>query len=241
MKQFITTIVLFGIALSTTSDAAFAPEEPPPTDTDVRVLFIVDPVTVTGAQIIDRMDAVRQAWDSTQLNMSVPVGLTFANGGAPLIFFENLEGKSQEQAEIAVNLSLNALQDGGPSIRDEHKADIVIYVRETVPQLSIGESCGFVDRENWKTGTDDFQGIGVPPFDLDRRMFNSAYIAFVGTRKPSGDTCTKDVAAHEFGHLFGAGHTNLDQPSSGLFENSRANYQLKPNLNRPGFSGGFLS
>lgn len=229
MKQFITMIILFGVALSTTSDAAVVPEAPPPIDTDVRVLILFEAFLVSGQEISDRKAAIQQAWDSTQFNMPVPVGLTFANGGVAEQFSANIDGMSQKDAEIEVNRLLNTLQNGGPSLRDEHKADVVIYILETAPPLLGLPSCGFVDRQYWKTGTDDFQ----PILGLDRRMFNSAYIAFVATRKPSGATCAKDVAAHELGHIFGAGHTNYNQPSGGLLENSRSRWQLKSTYSPP--------
>lgn len=107
MRRIITMIVLFGIALSTTSDAAFSPEAPPVVDTDVRVLIVYDPFFVSGQEIQDRKEAVRQAWNSTQFDMPVPVGLTFANGGVAVPLAANIEGMSQDEAEIVINGFLN--------------------------------------------------------------------------------------------------------------------------------------
>ena len=140
------------------------------------------------------------------------ISITLVNGGASTPLSSTLSGATDEQKrQSATNHS--QLRE----MRDYYSADLVVVFTNSLSANTCGHS-GLPSAHNW-TGTGAAL-IGNP----DLRQSEVYFISLVTL---AGDCSTwARLAAHEVGHLFGAGHEEgaIVNPFHGLFTDSYADF-----------------
>lgn len=172
-------------------------------DTEITVLA----VTTGGADVntvVTQMDYLAEHWPSSN---GVPVFLV--NGGVPVTLTSTVfTGSALTQL---ASITQHPNWDG---LRTTYGADIMLVFTG-----SISGSCGQAIQYNWTSSLDPIPGIfSQNPQGLDLNGRDDSYYALVSTN----GICPVLTAAHEFGHLFGGGHTREFNFDEYLFDDSHA-------------------
>lgn len=217
-------VMVIGLLLSS-STLNWAAVGPPQVDDTVHVLIVKEPNV--DQQFVDyQLGLLILAWSNSEfINGDAPVIVSIVNPGAALSTLIDFSG-SLDSHITAVKTLVSSSVAGNPSMRDSFAADVVIAFVDT---LGVG-NCGYAPQLNW--GPPENEYIPDPLTDnLDLRARDDDfvggnigyYVALVAANSPCDNWLNIDVAAHEFGHLFGAGHHDGQaglQP--GLYPNSKA-------------------
>lgn len=207
----------------------------------IHVLVVADP-HVLDTDINAHLDFLERTWNwLLNWNGSIDAPKTtikiIDNGEwppEPLVYFTPLSGTASEQwATIKFRISDKGVNGSNPSARERKAADVIIAFTETIDRDPEAERpiCGFAPQDNWAPPGGEGGEFVDPDLDgLDLRGRDDElgspgyYVALVA----AGTDCLNEwTTAHEFGHLFGAGHYDIppDVPSDSdpwLFSDSRA-------------------
>jgi hypothetical protein len=122
------------------------------------------------------------------------VSIELVNGGVPEMLTGAITGSTNDQQQISARNNASLIQK-----RDAHIADLVVVF---VDELPVTTNCGWGRNYYWQNGTGMFPSSGP-----DMRPQELYYVALV-SRSPACNAFPRwhIYAAHEVGHLFGAGH-----------------------------------
>ena len=216
-----TFAVALGLLLSFDHAYATTVDEPPPDET-IHILVFKEP-NVDQSFVDSKMQILMSAWDNSEfIHDDAPVSLTIINPGAAFSTVINLSNSSPLTAIDGIKLLVSTSLLGNPSIRDALAADVImLFVDE------FGLPCGKAPQDNWLGPTATYEE-GPDGLDLRGRGINVTdgfYVAAVASEGLCAMSKYSDTAAHEFGHLFGAGHDSAGA-QTGLLPNSRPTYDL---------------
>lgn len=221
MKKCIALILCLAPIFFSSANSSLNPPAP---DTTIQILIFKEP-SVSQSFVNSQVSRMQSVWSNTQFtNGSAPVSLSVINPGAALSTVVNLGGDPLVQI-ASVKTLVSTSVAGLPSIRDALAADVVIAFVDSLQGL-----CGFAPQENWSgPGKDFIEGANTPGLDLrgadDDGFGPGYYVALVANDGVCSFAGNSDTAAHELGHLFGAGHYEvIGSPATktGLYQNSRA-------------------
>lgn len=181
-------------------------------DYAVKIIGIVEP-TANLSPFATQMSKISTVLGNTP-GLLGQVSIVYGNLGQPIIAPYTINGTSNE------SMRSNAV-GAVMSDRNSHSADLVIVF---VDQLFDG-ACGFAGLSidhNWSGPAAAMQPFSGP----DLRQKEDYFVALVSTEQHCRNINV--LAAHEVGHLFGAGHEEAAGPYfKGLHSNSYADF-LKP-------------
>lgn len=214
----------------------------------IHILVVADP-DVVSRDIEAHLDFLERTWDYYNGFFASPeTAIKIVDNGEhpaePLVYFTPLSGTASEQIDsVKFRVSDEGVNGSNPSIRDRKAADVIIAFTEAIDSDPEEEEnpngepdpsrpiCGFAPQDNWAPPGGE-GGVFVDP-DLDGLDLRGRddepgspgyYVALVA----AGTDCLNEwTTAHEFGHLFGAGHYDVPphlSPDSDpwLFSDSRA-------------------
>lgn len=231
--------VLVLISICFAYNSAFSAVDPTLPEDTIHILVVKED-GVSQSVIDENLENIMWAWQFSDFaggEGGAPVTLTIINPSTPLILIVSPDGDGIEnQASVAAQVSIPAPE---VSLRDAFAADVVLAFVDSIdgPPPEPGQpplvSCGFAFSPLWSGPTAQFQVTPgtIPPVDL--RGQNQYYVAVVATESPCNYSLFDvDTAAHELGHILGAGHYE-DDPSNpsdptqtGLFPNSRSDTKI---------------
>lgn len=191
-------------------------------DTDIRVLGLYLSPIEDFNDAKQALATIPSAWNNTSVGGLTPTSITLVNGGNPLPLYSVPSG-------LSANATIQNLYISGElnQARMFHAADVVVVFVGPIMALGFMGVCGIAPNPNWIS--DLGLGTFIPTSSglLDLRGASNAYIAAVSTDSASCDN-RADVAAHEFGHLLGAGHYKDDRSDghSWLFTDSHASFRV---------------
>lgn len=183
-------------------------------DIVIRVLFVVEDSSLT-ADAIDMGEHLEQTWSTTNFQGAAGgVSVEVMSPSSPVIYPGSFSGDPDDRRD-QLKAYVEQPHPSSPShtIRAYWGADLVIGLTHNLPSL-----WGYAPMDNWvKRGFFPDEPEFVPNCVqgcLDLRGADEWYLAIVQAN--AGEY----IAAHEFGHLFGAGH--LDTTDTWLTEESHA-------------------
>jgi len=178
------------------------------TDSEIKILSVYASNASTGTWIAKQKTALTY-FDTVWDNSSIVVPVNILNNQNSLPLNSQLSGSSVQQHQQAE--SLQSLID----LRNNYGADLVV-----VFTTGVSDACGVAPTEYWINSS--VPTTFIPNSSgLDLRAKEVGYIALVDI------ACDLDVAAHELGHLFGAGHVTASGGSHPyLFDDSHADAQF---------------
>jgi Metallo-peptidase family M12B Reprolysin-like len=179
--------------------------QPAIADTVIRVLGVVrQGSSVDGQKMLTQLTTLRDTWNNSGLSASSTGGITIqlVNENSPALVILPSLPSSGDIAQWAQN------QGAMVAKRNENNADIVVFF---VPGAQA--YCGVVPQvSGWSRSRQFVAGSG----GLDLRFAEDFWLAVVA---PTPSDCPDQIAAHEVGHLLGAGHVNV---SSSMYPDSQA-------------------
>lgn len=187
----------------------------------VRIAAVRNSNAVNIVEMEGQMDAIIDAFQQTP---GVTVSIDLVNGGIAFPLTTNIVGSTLGSRHFSAfnNASLKAR-------RNDKSADLIVAFVESLPGGSGTQTCGWAPMPYWQTG------LGVLPPTPDRRGQETYYIALVSNASSCNNVDWSEVfAAHEVGHLFGAGHRY--GLFNGLVSGQSYGDYLDPNV-RPGNQG----
>ena len=229
-----TTIALACIAFSIASTAR-AQVNPPVIDNKIRILLVGDLQYTDPAKIEARKEFLQETWDNS--SNTAGISIEFANNGNPIEFelpFPNsmLTGDANNQIKLLdefANYKVDPSDPDSVSWRTYFSADVVIGFTNLVVGF-----CGYAPQPYWIGPSPQF----IPDPDpvnvgMDLRGAKNVdgligYIALVSLDDLYYPCDEFDwTAAHEVGHLLGAGHyDNAPAGESWLYSDSRADVNV---------------
>lgn len=170
----------------------------------LKIMAVYDP-GVSTSNVVAQMSAIQTVFGNTPGLGGLSI--TLVNGGVPYVLSSALTGSTKELKRISArnSTSLNTL-------RNNHDADLVVVYTD-----DLFGSCGYAGI----TAVHNWSGAGAAVVgNPDLRQAEDYFVALVS------ETCTWNrVAAHEVGHLFGAGHQRAAGAGTrGLFTDSRGDF-----------------
>jgi hypothetical protein len=225
MRIMVFSAVLLFLALwSRDVFATTKPELPPPVDTTIRVLLVADS-RLSANDVNEARSYLLTTWSSTSFQTAFPTTITIANGGIPLVAGASVfSGEADDQIGNLRNVVEFLTPPLLENLRDYHAADVVIGLTSVID----GGGCGQGPQDNWLGLFPNFQ---ITSGVHDLREADDDYI---GLARISGNiSCQPYLAAHEFGHLLGAGHRDsIHNFNGGLLSNSKAlSFVIGPPVN----------
>ncbi len=163
-------------------------------DTEISVLGLVLPGADANKSAM-WLASLEEFWPSSSTGITIKL----VNGGVPI------PGQTQLQLGIAGSDLLVAMNSDDP-IRNQHAADVVMFFGRSFIQGVCGEAI----QRNWTSLNDGIPGIFIPAPLIDTLGSEDSYAVIVATE---GVNCLsfEEVAIHELGHLFGAGHVETPE------------------------------
>jgi hypothetical protein len=172
-------------------------------DTSIRVLGVYPQgASIDGQYMRDQLTMISSAWNATALAASSGIAVEVLNGSNPVSAV--LAGMP------TTNVPISSWAPSHPnlvSVRSSWSADVIVLFSPYFDPGSCGATQAGFANGNFVA---DAQG-------MDLTYANYSYVSVVSPG------CDPTTAAHEFGHLFGAGHRT---DGSRLYEDARA-YSLK--------------
>lgn len=220
------TIIIASLLLLTHSDSS-AEVKPSGQETVIHILVVKDP-DVSQTQVNAHLDFLRDTWANTDFSGVAPTTIEFVAGGTAVdIPGFVLSGTYQAQIEEVKDF----VNSGNPTLREREAADVVIAFTTFIEGWPL---CGIAPQDNWIKNdnnpdapefVEDANGLDLRGKD-DQPGSPGFYVALVATDFPCDSLSDRFYTAHEFGHLFGGGHHDLDEgetdPHQWLFLDSRA-------------------
>lgn len=170
----------------------------------LKIMAVYDP-GVSTSNVVTQMNAIQTVFGNTPGLGGLSI--TLVNAGSPYMLSSALTGSTRELKRVSArnSTSLNTL-------RNNNDADLVVVYTDTL--FGYCGYSGIRNLHNWSgTGA---AVVGNP----DLRQADDFFVVLVS------ETCAWNrIAAHEVGHLFGAGHERANGANThGLFSDSRGDF-----------------
>ena len=182
---------------------------------------------ITSGKHEPKTERILQLCDVATPTKSRHSGQVLVNNGVPVSLNVGVT-----TGDWATQLASATANPGWDALRTTHSADIMLLFTGSLT----GYWCGHAVQHNWTRISNQIPGQFVPePSNplLDLTGQDDSYYAIVAT---SG-TCPDLLAAHEFAHLLGTGHTKEFALGDYLFDDSHAETvftELDPLPEEPG-------
>jgi len=123
------------------------------------------------------------------------VTLKFVNGGVPFTLTTAIDTR-----DANTQLAAAMQRPNWNILRETNSADVMLLFTG-----EISDKCGHAIQRHWAISNNAPAQFMPNSSGLDLRGSNDSYFAIIATT--NSDCPTEETAAHEFGHLFGGGHT----------------------------------